>query len=932
MKQYKNVIIALVVLTMSAHGAERVWTGYGDGHTFADSRNWDGAVASEDSLVIENPMADTTLYLTNDLGSADSPFKLFSITAQGEGSIRISGNPIEPTCPSDGTNIVAKCALETDFDIKIPNKTTYTPIQIYLADYTTLTLNGTITAPGSGTRLRLLTNRGTFVVNGDISIPNGTVNCRGCLGTTNMSGTDEARWYFNGKVTASSFDANTSYLVYGEAHFSHTDNEFGIFYLCNDKVYLDVAGALSSSTRISPGASSSKNIGTLYLQRFDQTIDRLVKSNSTAGKSDAGHNISGVGSTFTMACSENNTTNDFRFIDSVNAVWAPLGDYTCSFMERTHTTSGRISVKRGTMAFLGATEFQNLSVIEIAAGAKFSLAETTTATPLPKLAALAIEDGSSSVIALREGCSVTACVTVGGSPLAVGTYTGAGGTADHVVDWIEGRGVVNVITMDRFVASKEWVAAHGYVQQSDATFMTLGDPATNISDAVASAKAGGRILLLPGTHRLTDQVNVAINDLSIEAYDPVAGATVDAQGLCRHFNVTAANYVIKGLTLVNGCPEGGAGSVAVGRDASGSILDCTFCDNMATNSAYWQGLGGAIYSDSANTFISNCVFSANSVVKSNCGGAICLRYSATDTTQNRIVDCDFSSNRCNGEGGAGGAIYSWSQVMISGCRFSGSHFAETKGTGGCCSVGRNSIVENCQFAGEASAYVGACIHVGGTNVTVKGCLFSGMTLSGNGGIIYTAGDGLVADCIFTNNSFGAGCFVHQNAGNVMTVRNCLVADNDSDKYVILGHGGNLRFENCTIQHPKLDTHWDQGYSTNVFVNCIVRGTTIGVDARRYTILTNCCVTAVPGGNLDSIVSANDPKFIDAANGNYGLKRASPCRDAGLVLDWMNSETLDLAGNPRLIDAEGNVGTAAALPDLGCYESNYIRIGTVVIVW
>ena len=96
-KQGRAVLCTVVVVfALVANGTVRNWTGGGDGVTFADSRNWDGAVQSGDSLVIENATADTTLALSNDLGSAESPFQLERIMAVGAGTVRIGGNPIEP--------------------------------------------------------------------------------------------------------------------------------------------------------------------------------------------------------------------------------------------------------------------------------------------------------------------------------------------------------------------------------------------------------------------------------------------------------------------------------------------------------------------------------------------------------------------------------------------------------------------------------------------------------------------------------------------------------------------------------------------------------------------------------------------------------------------------------------------------------------------
>ena len=56
----------------------------------------------------------------------------------------------------------------------------------------------------------------------------------------------------------------------------------------------------------------------------------------------------------------------------------------------------------------------------------------------------------------------------------------------------------------------------------------------------------------------------------------------------------------------------------------------------------------------------------------------------------------------------------------------------------------------------------------------------------------------------------------------------------------------------------------------------------------------------------------DPKFADAANGDFTLKMGSPCKNAGIFENWM-ADAFDLAGNVRVY---------ADVPDIGCYELKY----------
>ena len=82
----KLAAVVLVVAALSASAATRTWNGGGDGSTWADARNWGGtAPAAGDDVVVSATSV-------NDLGSADSPLALHSLTLSG--AITVSGNPV----------------------------------------------------------------------------------------------------------------------------------------------------------------------------------------------------------------------------------------------------------------------------------------------------------------------------------------------------------------------------------------------------------------------------------------------------------------------------------------------------------------------------------------------------------------------------------------------------------------------------------------------------------------------------------------------------------------------------------------------------------------------------------------------------------------------------------------------------------------------
>ena len=120
------------------------------------------------------------------------------------------------------------------------------------------------------------------------------------------------------------------------------------------------------------------------------------------------------------------------------------------------------------------------------------------------------------------------------------------------------------------------------------------------------------------------------------------------------------------------------------------------------------------------------------------------------------------------------------------------------------------------------------------------------------------------------------------------------------------------------------------YGRNVLVNCILPDAAIANSGNYANIITNSLVKSVSGGTQDSGVIIGNPKFVDEANGDYRLAATSPCREKGIVLDWMADAT-DLNGNPRLVNILGKVA-ADALPDLGCYECQVRGILPTVVTF
>ena len=180
------------------------------------------------------------------------------------------------------------------------------------------------------------------------------------------------------------------------------------------------------------------------------------------------------------------------------------------------------------------------------------------------------------------------------------------------------------------------------------------------------------------------------------------------------------------------------------------------------------------------------------------------------------------------------------------------------------------------------------------SVTLKNCIITG-SVSGTGGAAYAVN---LENCIVRGN---ANHNYNRNADSPSAVANgslvnCTVVANTN-----LSNVGACTLRSCTV------------------TNCIVVGNIVvdapvenEVDAPSCSVGHSCLDTATEGtGNIVA-----DPRFVDAAAGDYRLSTDSPCIDAGAAGDL--DLPFDLDGNPRV------KGRAI---DMGCYEFQTVQTET-----
>ena len=196
---------------------------------------------------------------------------------------------------------------------------------------------------------------------------------------------------------------------------------------------------------------------------------------------------------------------------------------------------------------------------------------------------------------------------------------------------------------------------------------------------------------------------------------------------------------------------------------------------------------------------------------------------------------------------------------------------------------------------------------------------------------------LVTDCLFVgnqtdNDSYGAAICVSDSA----TIRNCLIVCNTNSHNAagITAYSGNSLVENCTIAR-NVTTSADvaagvEGDSSGRAItlrNCIVKDNIAkGVETNlsskiNLTVSYTLSEPAFPKGEGNI---SGDPRFRNAAKGDFRLLGGSPAVDAGLDQPWMVGAT-DFLGKPRIALAE-----FGGVVDMGCYERQPNR-ATVLIL-
>lgn len=449
-----------------------------------------------------------------------------------------------------------------------------------------------------------------------------------------------------------------------------------------------------------------------------------------------------------------------------------------------------------------------------------------------------------------------------------------------------------------YAATNYYVWRDNPLPQTPFTNWTMA--ATNIQVAVDRTIDGDTVYVTNGTYdtggavtpgyALTNRVcitnKITLQSMNGPAVTIIKGAPAangylgDDAVRCVYLTNTP---VLLGFTLTNGYTMTNGNDLfdrcggGLFYNANSIVSNCVVTKNVAHQNGggvYMNSAGAGGSSANVTQGLYNCTISWNTATN-NLGAspeALRCRGAGVNMQGGMMTNCILTRNKAWGAASAGGGVWVEKYGSVNNCTFTYNEAGQGCGaTAGGSNPNTPCSVNNCTFIGNIGPSDQSQIFIGGVGAFLRNSLVIG-NLLGNGVSLYVGG----------------------------SMINCTVVSNSN--YGVRDHNATAVHASCYVLNSIVRNNWQNFYITTNSPT----GTGTYVRCTASTPYAPYFVEGVAGN------TTNDPKFVNAGEGNYRLTANSPCINTGTNEAWMTN-SVDLDGRTRI-----RYGTV----DMGAYELMY----------